>query len=116
MSYDLKSIAKLICFAVVSQLASPADVVFASEEADPRQKRLSSIAAMLGERCLDCHDGPDSAGGLDLTPVLRHITEEKSISPKDLAIWEKIHDRVELGEMPPDGSPLLGNNRSIYFN
>ena len=103
MSYDLKSIAKLICFAVVSQLASPADVVFASEDADPRQKRLSSIAAMLGERCLDCHDGPDSEGGLDLTPVLRHITEEKSISPKDLAIWEKIHDRVELGEMPPDG-------------
>jgi hypothetical protein len=50
----------------------------------------------LENHCFDCHDADTQKGGLDLSGL--------SFDPADaggIATWEKIHDRVRDGEMPP---------------
>ncbi len=46
--------------------------------------------------CVDCHDGETKKGGLDLTTLTWNPAEKGNA-----ARWEKIHDRVDRGEMPP---------------
>jgi len=55
-----------------------------------------SLAPFLRQHCYDCHDAATKEGGLDLTALGGDFS--------DLAIfakWERIHDRVRDGEMPP---------------
>lgn len=54
----------------------------------------------LQTHCVACHDATAKQGGLDLTAL--------KFSPQNaenLAVWIKIHDRVESGEMPPKSEP-----------
>ncbi len=46
--------------------------------------------------CVDCHDEDTKKGGLDLANLTWNPAEQGNA-----ARWEKIHDRVERGEMPP---------------
>lgn len=46
--------------------------------------------------CTDCHDADERKGGLDLTG-LRYDPGDATNSAK----WALIHDRVQIGEMPP---------------
>lgn len=56
----------------------------------------------IGEHCLDCHTGAEADGGLDLESVRNALREDGTVSAEQMLVWEKIHDRVAAGEMPPD--------------
>lgn len=57
--------------------------------------------SFMTEHCLDCH-GPDSAeAGLDLAASLGSATPASS--GEKLSRWIQTFDRIESGEMPPDG-------------
>ena len=52
--------------------------------------------AFLGDHCTSCHNETAKKGRLDLTRL--------AFDPNDaanLAVWVKVHDRVQAGEMPP---------------
>jgi hypothetical protein len=52
--------------------------------------------AFVRAYCTSCHNDVDKKGRLDLTRL--------AFDPKDsanLAVWIKVHDRVQAGEMPP---------------
>ncbi len=46
--------------------------------------------------CLECHDGPNGKGNLDLNKISGPLTDLKVYSS-----WVKIFDRVSVNEMPP---------------
>ncbi len=46
--------------------------------------------------CIDCHDSEAHKGGLDLTALKQNLSDAENF-----ALWVKIHDRIESGEMPP---------------
>ncbi len=50
--------------------------------------------------CVECHDAETKKGNLDLTVLTWNPGE-----PGNAARWEKLHDRVDRGEMPPPGKP-----------
>jgi hypothetical protein len=56
--------------------------------------------AFLSSTCTGCHNGTDLAGRLDLT-ALTYKPEDRA----NFALWERIHDRVKAGEMPPPDEP-----------
>ncbi len=63
-------------------------------------------ASQLRESCLDCHSGDEPAGGFDLRQLTERLEKQSGlagVAEMDLATWIKIHDRVNAGEMPPDG-------------
>jgi hypothetical protein len=56
----------------------------------------ASLAPFLQQHCADCHDAATKEGGFDVTSLDSDLT--------DIAVfakWERIHDRVRDGEMPP---------------
>ncbi len=56
----------------------------------------AEVTAFLGRHCADCHNDVDKEAQLDLTNL--------AYNPKDaanLALWVRVHDRVQAGEMPP---------------
>jgi len=65
---------------------------------------LSSARAALPEplmtffqhNCYECHDSAVTRGGLDLSQLSPDLAD-----PVNLALWVRIHDRVQYGEMPP---------------
>ncbi|QDV24800.1 DUF1592 domain-containing protein [Aureliella helgolandensis] len=64
---------------------------------------LAPLVSRMQESCLDCHSGAEAEGGLDLTQLAERLEMQGKIVAEDLAIWIKIHDRVDAGEMPPEG-------------
>jgi Protein of unknown function (DUF1592)/Protein of unknown function (DUF1588)/Protein of unknown function (DUF1585)/Protein of unknown function (DUF1587)/Protein of unknown function (DUF1595)/Planctomycete cytochrome C len=52
--------------------------------------------SFLGDHCTSCHNDTDKKGGLDLTRLAFTGND-----PANLALWVKVHDRVQAGEMPP---------------
>jgi hypothetical protein len=53
-------------------------------------------AKFFAQHCADCHDTETRKGGLDLSRI-----EWKPQDADNFALWVKIHDRVQAGEMPP---------------
>lgn len=61
---------------------------------------------VLADRCLDCHQGREPAGGLDLAPLLRGEGSRRT--------WRRIRERVTNGEMPPqEERPLAAAEREL---
>ncbi len=54
------------------------------------------LEAFVDRHCVECHDAEMKKGGLDLTALGFEFG-----SPKALATWVNVHDRVASGEMPP---------------
>ena len=52
--------------------------------------------AFISDYCTTCHNDVSQKGRLDLTSL-----EFEPGDPANLAVWIKVHDRVEAGEMPP---------------
>ena len=46
--------------------------------------------------CYDCHDADEKKGNLDLTALKPKFSDAETF-----AMWVKVHDRIESGEMPP---------------
>lgn len=55
-----------------------------------------NVAPLFESHCLDCHDESTAKGGLDLTAMTWDADDEGKLRQ-----WEKIHDKVSRGEMPP---------------
>ncbi|MBI1178805.1 DUF1592 domain-containing protein [bacterium] len=66
----------------------------------PRCGARPSLADFTGEYCLDCHDTETKKSGLDLSTLKFDPTD-----PTNFALWVKVHDRVNAGEMPPKKEP-----------
>jgi len=50
--------------------------------------------------CVDCHDDAVQKGGLNLADL--------AFAPEDrdnFAVWQRIHERIHAGEMPPEAEP-----------
>lgn len=57
---------------------------------------------LFANHCADCHADGAEEGGLDLDALRYDLVDEASF-----ARWERIFDRIDLGEMPPeDAEPL----------
>lgn len=54
----------------------------------------------LDTHCVECHDADVKKGGLSLADL--DFDLEK---PDHFALWQRIHERVESGEMPPEKKP-----------
>jgi hypothetical protein len=54
------------------------------------------VAALVQKHCLDCHSGDTSEGGLDLQKLGTDLQDAALF-----AKWERVHDRLKAGEMPP---------------
>jgi hypothetical protein len=82
-----------IALGFLDVLRGPPSALGAPATARPTPSRLRGF---LEEHCLDCHDGPDAKGKLDLARLPLALDQAKSF-----ATWVKVHDRVAAGEMPP---------------
>lgn len=61
---------------------------------------LKDVQPFLEQHCVECHDADNKKGGLDLDALGRKLDDAATF-----ACWEKIHDRVRDGEMPPKKKP-----------
>src|SRR4051812_33409133 len=69
----------------------------------------ASVRNFVQDYCAKCHNA-ENKGRLDLANL--------TFEPKDsanLAIWIKMHDRVEAGEMPPKSRPRPEAGRQKRF-
>lgn len=65
------------------------------------------IQPLLQKTCHGCHSGAEADAGLSLA----HFTEARAIF-KERSIWEKVAQRLEIGDMPPkDADPLSDADR-----
>lgn len=55
-----------------------------------------TMTTLFDDHCVDCHDGEEAEGGLDLLSLEWDLED-----PHIAGIWVKIHDRLASGEMPP---------------
>ena len=55
------------------------------------------VASALDATCLQCHSDKKTKGGVNLQPLLSDPQVEK-----EFALWEKVRQVVEAGEMPPE--------------
>ena len=75
----------------------------------------SKVAALLADRCLECHDAANRKGGLDLSRrslALRGGETGKAIVPQDLQsslLWQL----VDADEMPHDREPLSETEKDL---
>lgn len=56
--------------------------------------------AFLDQHCIECHDADLKKGGLDLSSLETEFADAKSF-----AIWVKVHDAIDAGDMPPKKQP-----------
>ena len=64
----------------------------------------------LQNHCADCHEGSGAEGGFDLEKLKSDISLEE-----DFAKWERIYDRLEKGEMPPEDAGQPGKELKSKF-
>ena len=65
----------------------------------PAAELPAEVKAFFEKHCLECHDQQAKQGGLDLTPQTVNLSEVSTFLR-----WVRLHDRVQLGEMPPKDS------------
>ena len=64
------------------------------------------VSTLIATHCLDCHDGSDAKGNLNLS-ALPFDLDDHDIRKR----WILIHDRVKKGEMPPDATAIPKSDR-----
>jgi hypothetical protein len=68
----------------------------------PPDEFATKVRPIVEHHCLPCHNGPEPDGGLDLAPF---ATAAQALESQD--VWEQVMERVNLSEMPPEGSDQL---------
>jgi len=81
----------------------PATGVYGQAPGDPYAERVRPV---LESRCFSCHSGEDPEAGLDLSQYRR---EAGALKAPD--VWEKVLERTNLVEMPPEGAPQLNDEQ-----
>jgi mono/diheme cytochrome c family protein len=66
----------------------------------------ATIQTVLEASCVDCHNDETAEGGLNLISLSFKLSS-RTVRER----WTRIHDRIEQGEMPPDGDDLSQNDR-----
>jgi len=61
----------------------------------------ASFRGFLESHCLECHDASAKKGGLDLDTLPLTMDD-----PEHFRLWERVHDRIAAGEMPPKPNEL----------
>ena len=56
----------------------------------------ASLRGFLESHCLECHDSSAKKGNLDLDTLPLRMDD-----PEHFRLWERVHDRIAAGEMPP---------------
>jgi len=84
-------------------LALAAVGAWAEEPADPFAE---SVRPVLESRCYSCHSGDEPEAELDLS---RYRREAGALRAPD--VWEKVLERTNLVEMPPEGAPELNDEQ-----
>lgn len=74
----------LICLSIVLMATS-------AQAAD-----AAAYSDFFKKHCNDCHGGGTAEGGLSLDKLKYDLADRKNY-----AVWERVHDRIQLGEMPP---------------
>jgi len=70
-----------------------------------------SVVPALRATCLDCHSTQKTKGGVNLEPLLSDPQVES-----EYALWEKVRQVVEAGEMPPeDADELLPTEKTTLL-
>ena len=69
-----------------------------------------SVDRFISNNCVDCHEGEQSDGGLDLTKLNHDLSDHKTMSR-----WVRIFDRVRDGEMPPEDMGELDPTEAAEF-
>ncbi len=83
----------------------------AADPAESERAFQEQIRPLLKQTCIECHSGPEPDGGL----TLEHLDNVKSLM-KERRIWQKIVQRVRIGEMPPaDGDVKLSDADRARF-
>ena len=90
---------RIIAVNTVGLESLPSEPVTAHRAADASRAPPAAIAGFLSSRCLDCHTGDQSEGGLDLA-----MLPSAGIDTASDRRWARIIERVENGEMPPPES------------
>ena len=68
---------------------------------------LEQILPVLTKSCFGCHAGAEADGGLSLA----YFKDARGVF-KERVIWEKVAQRVEIGDMPPsEAEPLSEADR-----
>jgi hypothetical protein len=68
----------------------------AEENAAGNRPFPASVTTLLAKHCYECHAGEAAEGGLDLKLLATNLDDRATF-----ARWERVHDRVLAGEMPP---------------
>jgi hypothetical protein len=78
-----------------------------ADEPDPFAER---VRPALEAKCLKCHSGEEPEGGFDLSRFKR---QSEALEAPD--VWDRVSERINLVEMPPEGSPELndGERRAL---
>ena len=99
----------LIFVFVLSCTAAMPQNIRADDAPTPAESRESSVAVLLAQNCLECHNASDHKGGLDLTRRERALAGGDSgsvLKPGDPAD-SLLVKRIEAAEMPPAGRKKL---------
>jgi len=60
----------------------------------------TTVKPVLQKSCAGCHNASLNSGGVNLVPYLDGATVLE-----DRPSWEKILQKIQQGEMPPNGAP-----------
>ena len=81
-------------------LVAPAQSFIADQKQTRTLEDFDQVGLpFLENYCLDCHDGPDGEGGIDLSSYRK--TEDVNGA---LPIWGNVLRQIESGRMPPEGN------------
>ncbi|MBL9165089.1 MAG: DUF1592 domain-containing protein [Planctomycetaceae bacterium] len=99
--------AALVALAALALIAAPAIAQDAAPQpAAPADEFATKIRPIVEHHCLPCHAGPESDGSLDLAP---YATSADALAAPD--VWEHVMERINLHEMPPEGSDQLNDEK-----
>ncbi|MGN6547885.1 MAG: DUF1592 domain-containing protein [Aureliella sp.] len=95
--------------ATLAWLLSSASL-WAADSAETERAFQTQIGPLVKQTCVDCHSGAEPEGGL----TLEHLNSAKSLI-KERRIWEKVLQRVKIGDMPPPDSGTLADADRARF-
>ncbi len=81
---------------VLSVFFSSCDTVRGNPQSEANATFQNAAAPLLAKYCLDCHDSQTREADLALDDVGFDLH-----NPQQFGVWEKVHDKLQAGEMPP---------------
>ncbi len=96
-----------------STLLSLAIITLAAVPAVAAPPAFAQVQSILSEQCFDCHNATTSEGGFDLERF-----ESFDSTLRDRAVWKRVFDVVEAGQMPlrDSGYKLTADERGTLLD